>query len=155
MNGLKIANILRLDPYARSKFSGYGCPDIPIVPPADKASLFILNTDESGGPGEHWCSVYFYDGVCDFFDSFGFPPSVYKLQGIFEGYVGKICFNSHQVQPLTSKTCGYYCIYFGLLRCRGYTLKEIIDTFVKTDIERNDELVTKCVMQFGNVYKLM
>jgi len=79
----------------------------------DRPRLLVCNTDPSDKPGRHWVAIY-VDDDCnrgEFFDSFGRRPD-----DVFERYLNRHCsswiFNDRQLQSVTSKFCGHYCIYY-------------------------------------------
>jgi hypothetical protein len=40
-------------------------------------SAYVVNSDRSDGPGEHWIAVYFCkDGCAEFFDSYFDPKNI-------------------------------------------------------------------------------
>jgi hypothetical protein len=105
-------------------------------------SSFVINTHSSHQPGEHWLAVYYKtDATCTFFDSFGMHPSVYKLDKYLDKTSVRWTYNSKQLQSLDSSTCGYFCIYFILLKSRGLDLKTILSLFSKDNFEFNDSLI--------------
>jgi len=101
--------------------------------------LLVCNTDPSDKPGRHWIAIYIEDGRGDFFDSFGRRPNA-----DFERYMNCHCvswnFNDKQLQSIVSKFCGYYCIYFCILRSRGLDMRRIVRSF-SSDTGLNDALV--------------
>ena len=47
---------------------------LPQLKPSD-VRAYIVNTDKSDQPGEHWIAIYFYnDKKAFYFDSYGIPP---------------------------------------------------------------------------------
>ena len=87
--------------------------EIPKNFPSYPACL-VANTDVASDPGEHWVALYFPNaGLCEFFDSFGGPPSVYDISID----VPKIQYSNVKLQSDTTTVCGHYCIYFLLRRC--------------------------------------
>ena len=46
------------------------------------------------------------------------------------------------MQSLNTNVCGIYCIVFAIMKCKGYSLKDIIDLFLLTnnDDERDHAL---------------
>lgn len=108
--------------------------------------LYILNTDERGSPGSHWCVFYFDNHTSEFFDSMGRSPEFYHTY--FRDYLTAqdrpykyIC---EQLQSPHSNICAMYCIYYCYLRCRGNTLYNIVQSC------QNDEHVVDFVTQkFG------
>lgn len=100
--------------------------------------LYIVNTDERGEPGSHWCVFYFDNHTSEFFDSMGQSPDYLTAQDRPYKY---IC---EQLQSPHSNICAMYCIYYCYLRCRGNTLNNIVQSC------QNDEYVFDFVTQkFG------
>ena len=101
--------------------------------------LLVCNTDPSDKAGRHWIAIYIEDGRGDFFDSFGRRPTA-----DFERYMNCHCvlwnFNDKQLQSIVSKFCGYYCIYFCILRSIGLDMRKIVRSF-DSDTGLNDVLV--------------
>lgn len=153
MNGLEISHILSLDPYTSKYFKGFGMSDthrlsFRNVPTA----LYILNTDTSAGPGEHWCVVFFENQKGEFFDPFGEPPETYDFPNLLSSRsVKNLEYNPIQVQSLTSTTCGHHCIFYALNRCRGSSMKEILKMYDLTNKAKNDDMVYNFVKKFRQV----
>ena len=79
MNTQQIEALLKRDPYTKNIFKKVCARDQvekPIFP-----SAYIINSDPSNMPGEHWVAVYF-DKKCrgEYFDSYGLPPDVLHLE---------------------------------------------------------------------------
>lgn len=92
-------------------------------------SCLVLNTHEAHQPGEHWLAIYYdKDGFADFFDSFGLPPSHYKLEPYLIKTSTSWQHNSLALQSF-SNYCGYFCILFILFRCKKYTMSHFLDKF--------------------------
>ena len=53
--------------------------------------------------------------------------------------------NKIQIQNIDSNACGYYCIYFILLKARGFNLKNINELFSKSNFRINDFLVSHII----------
>ena len=64
---------------------------------------FILNLDQTDGPGTHWTAVFPSFGF--YYDPFGLPwPKELNKLNLHT-------YNSVQHQKVTSNLCGLYCIY--------------------------------------------
>lgn len=129
---------LSKDLYCKTNFLGVfprdRLPDIYKYP----CSL-VLNTHPSIQPGEHWLGLYFDENKkCDFFDSFGFSPAFYGLYNYINKFSFNLDFNKNQLQDYESDSCGYYCIFFILLRSRHFSLNDVVDVFSKKDFSLND-----------------
>jgi hypothetical protein len=134
MNGDEISKLLRKDKVANKYF--YGVYPIDMLPNINfiPASL-VLNTDPSYLPGAHWIAVYIdRNRECFFFDSFGYHPSIYKVEKYLRTISTSITYNKSQIQSLASETCGLYCIYFIILMSRGFDFNYIIDVFPKKNL---------------------
>jgi len=106
----------------------------------DDPRLLVCNTDPSNKPGRHWIVIYVDEnGRGDFFDSFGRRPNA-----DFERYMNRHClmlnFNDIQLQSIVSKFCGHCCIYFRVLRSRGFDMRKIVRS-LSNDTGLNDVLV--------------
>ena len=127
-----------IDRFLRSRlrdFDGvFGVDNLPKDP-----HLLVCNTDPSDKPGLHWIAIYIENGRGDFFDSFGRRPNA-----DFERYMNRHCsswnFNDKQLQSVVNKLCGYYCIYFCILRSRDVDMCKIVRSF-SSDNGLNDALV--------------
>lgn len=42
------------------------------------SDAYIVNTDPAGKPGEHWLAIWTRNRVCEVFDSYGMPLTMYK-----------------------------------------------------------------------------
>lgn len=88
----------------------------------------VINLDDCRSPGTHWVVV----GIgkqCEYFDSFGVLP----LSDSILKYLKNKCvkgwwYNDVSFQSPTSSMCGYYCIYFILMRCKGHSPCNIVKT---------------------------
>lgn len=130
MNNLELQRILR------------GYPVRVCSADAIKKDRFVIaNTDARGGPGKHWVTFYFTDnGPDEFFDSLGKTPEYYNIgfeRVLQEDYLT----NCNRLQDFGSDTCGLYCIYYVMCRYAGMTLKDLVNVFSVSDLERNDQFV--------------
>ena len=103
--------------------------------------LYIMNTDPSDLPGKHWVAMFTGDKP-EFFDSLGNPPSFYRKT--FEQFLinagPDYIYNCQRIQDFGSTTCGYYCIYYVLLKSMGYSINDIVTSFGK-NLQSNDRIV--------------
>jgi len=96
---------------------------------ADKNECLILNIDHSNNNGTHWTSLFIKDGLCCYFDSFGFPPPLEV-----EEYIRKFdkrYYNSFEIQKGNQVICGHFCIYMLLKLGKGIDFEEILDELFK------------------------
>ena len=110
-------------------------------PTEDTTKAYIVNTDLSDDPGEHWVAVYFRDNRVIYFDSYGMSPDKdYILPFIKRNSSGWIQ-NTEMLQDPWSKTCGMWCIYIIHQLKRGHDLKTAIHKELKgpgEDLSQND-----------------
>ena len=103
---------------------------------------FIINTDNSNMPGEHWVALFIDEqNNAEYFDSFGRQPiccEIYKL--LKKNNVKTILYNKHQIQSYFSINCGVYCILYLKMRCNNFLLNEFINLF-SDNLLINDETV--------------
>jgi len=108
---------------------------------------WIINTDKKSDPGKHWVVFYIssnHEG--EFFDNYGQKPSFYsdKFQTFFTANNLALLHNDKRLQSEESKTCGHYCIYFLVNRCRGFQMDDIIRTF-SNNYNNNDLFVSDVI----------
>lgn len=105
-------------------------------------TAFIINTDRRRDKGKHWVAVYATRQNAEFFDSFGRKPSFYAraFTDFFTRNNLTLQYNDRKLQSDSSNTCGYYCIYYLINRCRGVPMTDIIRTF-SNDLYNNDMFV--------------
>lgn len=133
MLGENIQRVLTRDVFTKHMYKGVFSRDlIPRV--LNSPYCIVINTDLSTGRGIHWVAVYGDEHSVEFFDSFGFPPEQYEIK------IGCDLTNQKILQCTNSQTCGYYCLYYLLFRCRGYPMSQIISWFTN-DCTYNDILV--------------
>ena len=110
--------------------------------------FIVLNTDESDGPGLHRVAVYLPDsGPLEFFDSLGKSPETYH--GYFKDWIvssGRgYMRNEWRYQDYGTSTCGEFCIYYGVKRLRGETMRQILLTLDPRNLYYNDIIVSDFV----------
>ena len=153
MDGQFICNVLENDRYTKLYFHGMGNIDeYPLVPP-ERPCFFVFNTDVSDGPGEHWVVMYLQSNkMGEFFDSFGRSPVECNLDSFFKFHTEyKITYNNKLIQHIASSACGFHCLFFALMRCRGHSLSNIVQMY-SSDTVWNDKTVKKLILKnFGNL----
>lgn len=108
----------------------------------------IINNQPAHKSGKHWIAFWFdKDKTGEFFDSAAHPPEYYSpnLLIFMKKNSKKFTFNDKQLQDNESATCGHYCLFYLYMKCRGKTLKEILQNF-DCDLLLNDKLVHKFVL---------
>ena len=111
-----------------SQFHGVYARDT--LPMSKKNGAYVINFDKESDPGSHWIAVYVHDSDVEYFDSFGRKPSVHEI--IF--FLGPTyTYNTVKLQPMLSKCCGYYCIYFLVMRHNNIDANSVIDVLARSD----------------------
>ena len=102
----------------------------------------IVNTDSSRESGEHWTSIILLPGGrAEYFDSFGLPPLVPRIQKYLEEMSPNgFDYSSRTLQHPLSITCGYFCIQFIKWRSLGLSYHCFVTNF-KEDLEANDKIL--------------
>lgn len=146
MNGAQISKILENDSFTNTVFGGVHAKDwfgkIEL-----KNKIFVFNTDDSNYPGSHWVAFNFSSTECEFFDSYGQSPITYGFPSVLQNYT--VTYSNKVLQGPKSSVCGQYCILFLLLRCRGYSYDNILDTLTNDNTaEELDHVVNKAVLLY-------
>ena len=103
---------------------------------------FIINLDDTEGPGTHWVAVNITTDFVNYFDSFGLQPSqeLVNLCYTFD----KLCkYESNQFQDLSSLLCGYYCLYF-LKEFVGNDYSNVVKKFACNNYKKNK----RCIINY-------
>lgn len=139
LSTLEIVDKLRHIPEMKGVYSRN---QIPRSLDVNKASAFVLNLDDSDGPGTHWVAVYHHpkSEYVDYFDSFGLPPPL-EVQKYTK--LKPIQYNDGMLQDLRSSACGYYCINFINFRSQGYSYQKIIHQFKEGEGVKNEKTLLK------------
>ena len=125
LNTIQLYKILEKDYFTRNIFKGIFPRDY-LPKKIQFPSCFIVNTDKSNKPGEHWLAFYYDEnGICYFFDSFGFDPNFYGLKKYLDTTSKSWTFNKKRFQNLNSKSCGYFSLLFLFLKSRNIDINKL------------------------------
>lgn len=142
MNTQQIGAILKANSLTKKKFQGvYAYDEIPKIKRKDTKQFFVFNTDPSHKSGSHWVCAMINSkrgGKNIFFDSYGYAPKKHRFKSFLKN---NYTFNSKTLQHPLSSTCGQWCIFFILEKCKGKTLPQIVSKF-----DENWPLVNDTVM---------
>ena len=114
MNGAHIEGALRQDKVASQSFVGVFAADR--LPVEEFPGSYVVNTDETGHPGQHWVAFYTVEDTVDCFDSFGKKAGVYNVhikKGLEDTYT---VIQRETIQSDHTTVCGQHCLFFILLR---------------------------------------
>lgn len=100
---------------------------------------YIINTDDSDGPGRHWVALY--SGTKQkyvvYFDPFGLPPPPRMTAFAKSGRKPAIA-STTQIQDVASSACGYYCIDFLRDMNKGVSLGDFLAQWNALDQRENE-----------------
>ena len=113
-------------------------------------AFIIANVDSYHMKGSHWIAIGIFEKSLEIFDPLGFtifnwnriPCSL--LNFLHRMSVTRKVIVSPRIQPAKSHMCGYYCVFYLLLRSLT-SLRRIISYFyiVTSKLNRNDLLLSK------------
>jgi hypothetical protein len=108
--------------------------------PSTPPHTFILNTDTTNLPGQHWIAVFVTrENWGEVFDSYGLLPPTW-IQRWMNEYTRGWSHNPFLVQPPNSNSCGQFCVYFLIRRSQANSMHAVLDSFT-TDFKYNERLV--------------
>jgi len=151
MNDGQITSLLHRDAAVSALFLGVFASDqLPKLPP--RPSCLIANTDPASAPGKHWVAFFLEaDGRGEFFDSYGRMPKLPSFNRFLAQNTADWIHNDTLLQGTLAVTCGQYCMYYLLYRCRGMPMHEIISHFDSTDRCENDTAVNEFLSSYFDV----
>lgn len=152
MNAHEISLIASKHSHTHPYFGGvYASDTIPLIHKS-LPIFYIVNTDVISGPGKHWVMIFF-PSHCDtneWFDPLGKNPSSYGdsfLNSVSLNKRKHFIMNMFPVQSDFSSKCGQFCLTMADLRVQGFSFEEAMSLFYKSNIERNDQIVTRYVTE--------
>ena len=112
------------------------------IPRTGKEGGYIINTENSSKPGQHWVAIYQdCKGKCEYFDSFGLPPIQFEIVEYISEFAPKGCrYNNLVMQQKNAISCGLYCIFFLKCKFAGQTLDSFVSLFC-TNSSHNEILI--------------
>lgn len=152
MDSEQLDRVLSSNAYTRRSFLGVFASDRLPYGIREYPACFIVNVDPAYASGSHWLACYLSSPRdLEFFDSFGRGPS--RFEGPIWNYVRRfpyVNYNEVILQSNTSAVCGQYCIYYVYSKCRGYSLNDMLLSFV-SDPLYNDRNVYQFVARHFRV----
>jgi len=141
MNGAVLKYVFQTNVYTKNWYGGFSSPDLPLPRVKKYPTLFVLNTDVTTGPGEHWCLILLLSKKHnEFFDPYGNSPTLYNFDKSIFDSVDDVIYNDTCVQGL-APTCGHHCIFFGIHRAIGYPMEHIVKKLYSQNLCKNDNMV--------------
>lgn len=156
MDTVELTRILSSDPYAKKLFLGVRASNHLPSELSRAPACLVANTDPSWRSGSHWLAIYCDEnGMLEFFDSYGQDPKKYDLiYDFLSRNAVSWKMNRRQLQGSLSSTCGQFCLYFLLWRCRGVGFEKILRSF-DSSVDTNDVLVTTFVNSLSHTITKM
>lgn len=146
MYKFEIESALRKYPCTRPIFKGVFSRDELERVVLRKNQLIIANTAVKPLPG-HWI-VFFQSDHLEFFDSLAANPSKYGLEFVFfirnNAPERGLKINPRPIQHPSSTACGWFCLYFAMMRCHHVSMDNILKRF-SSNTALNDTLVIRAV----------
>ncbi len=144
MNTKELEDILSRNQVTKNVFQGVFAVDQ--LPKRNRKipGLYIVNTDSSSEPGEHWIAIFFPEaGKPEYFDSFGLRPWKSEILNLLLPTWKE---NKTLVQHPMASTCGQHCVFFSYMRCSGQSFKTVLK-YYSSNLKFNDLFVEKFVKE--------
>ena len=151
MNTAQILTLLIDDEYASALTPRVLARD-QFAPRSRADGVFVVNTDPSDLPGQHWLAISIRGDEVSFFDTYGRALSSFPDLGrVIDART--IVSNSVCVQGLDTNVCGDYCVYVCCLLARGWSLPDVVVALVgNTTSETRDHAVREfCARRLPNL----
>lgn len=104
---------------------------------------FIVNTDDSRKPGQHWIAIFVRNATTvEYFDSYGRGPFEH-IQWVrwMHNNFDHLWYNVKPVQSIMSAACGAHCLFYLYHRLHGHSMCEIINEMYHEIRDYNDLIV--------------
>ena len=125
----------------------YPCDLVPISLNI-KPQAFVVNTENSRSPGEHWVGLIIKQTNCWYFDSLGNELQNQEvLHSLRKIGVKKYFFNHKQIQSVNSSSCGYFCIAFVLSFILGISYEDFLSEFSE-NVDQNDRICLRLIRKY-------
>ena len=106
--------------------------------------VYVINVDEYSDIGTQWIALYVKNNVVTYFDSFGVEHIPKEIKTFIKNR--NIKTNIFRTQAYDSIMCGYFCIAFTDLMCKGKNLTEYTNLFSPNDLKKDDDTVLNYFM---------
>ena len=137
---------LQHDPYVAPILLGVFARDG--IPAARRLPwLAVVNLDVKSQPGSHWVAIYKDSDSTEYFDSLGRRASPYFSKYPHPEY----SYARQRLQSYHSLMCGYFCLFYAMMRTRGFSMKDILDCFHGNTPKQNDAAVIRYVQQYEQI----
>lgn len=149
MNGSEIHGIISSNPCIRPHFRGVFSKNTLPTDIRRFPSVYVVNTDASDRPGEHWVAIVLMNphyGI--FFDSFGRRPEK-EFRDFMDTNVERYDYFDVQIQSPSSIFCGLFVLAFLVSYfCMLMSLNDFKTLFDKKKLSVNDCIVFDYVTRY-------
>jgi hypothetical protein len=137
----ELIDLLKKDKYSRNSFCGVIPYDKLPIKKLRRPCSFIINTQKSTEPGEHWVAIYLpKKGKLEYFDSYGFRPTIDKIYKLIHINGKYYIYNKTTIQGVDSTNCGLYTLFYIYFRARKYPMYKYLKFFTSNKTH-NDMLI--------------
>lgn len=155
MDNFQLESILSRDTYVGPYFRGvYSRDTLPVKSRIKSKRAYIVNTDPSDLPGEHWIAIYIDEyGRGLYFDSSGVMPLHREFYEFMNRSTTSWTFNHTKLQGNHTLVCGAYCVYILLNLFRNKSLQTILSAF-DNNYDDNDVQIYDFITSRYGLYDL-
>jgi hypothetical protein len=138
----ELVDLLNKNYYSRRYFCGVLALDEVPLKKINHQCAFIVNTQKSSQPGQHWFGVFVpRHGPIEYFDSYGQPPRQQRIYDFISVNKRGFIYNNKRIQSHNSENCGQFTLFYIYFRCRGYTMKQYSKFFMPENFHYNDRFI--------------
>ena len=140
----------KLKPYFKGTM---GCDELPLQPERIEPQAYIVNTDPSNLPGQHWLGIWTENDTCEIMDSYGVPLTTFTDITpllVWLNQWNHVRRNRQTIQSIRTASCGDYALVYLMFKARGHSLDDFLSHFSKTDYVGNDDVIGEVLEKFVN-----
>ena len=126
-----------------------GCVSSDSLPLHCSDAVFVVNTDKSTEPGEHWGVVGVLSRIGFYFSSFGNQPTESQVVKFLKSNADCWLFSNKRLQSTSSSTCGLYCVMLIKAMAQGLSLQDFLNIFDESSPDKNDMIVEQMYDEAG------
>jgi len=103
--------------------------------------FWIVNLDDSTGPGTHWVLVSLLNpDVAIYYDAFAVDPPR-EVLAFMKKWRPESAMNENIIQDVNSTNCGYFCLLVGEELCKGRLFMDVMEDF-SPEPKKNEAMIT-------------
>lgn len=135
-----------LNPACKGFAGVFSADTIPSSLVAQKNFSIVCNLSKAGKPGSHFVTLIDRERYILYIDSLGLPCVTPTIKHFLEKKKKPVFYNKTQIQHLSSKFCGFFCILFVLYFDREWEEPLIFSK----NLLRNDRVCIKKILEILN-----